>query len=259
MLEWSFFNKIYCINLIERNDRYEHIKKISNEYNMNINFYRTERNKNSGEEGCFYSHISVIKDAFKNNYDNIIILEDDLQPFNITQKRINDVVNFIKHNDFDIFYIGICPDIRKNENIIFDKKSKIYSIKSLGAHAYILNKKSIKKFYNISYEGTAIDVYYNNNCFKSYGIYPSLFYQFGFTSDITHGFNVHNKISPKLIKNYTTFMEKYCFYIGWSLYKLLCIIIIFSIITIILKVKFLFFFLFFIILIFIQIIVRLTN
>ena len=60
-MDWSFFDKIYCINLYECEDRYNHIQNISKKYNMNVQFYRTHRNKN-GAEGCFNSHIEIIKE-----------------------------------------------------------------------------------------------------------------------------------------------------------------------------------------------------
>lgn len=251
-MDWKFFDKIYCINLYECEDRYIHIKNIDKKYNMNIQFYRTYRNKN-GAEGCFNSHIEIIKEAYDKKYSNIIILEDDINPYNLTQNRLDSVIDFIKNNKFDIFYLGICPEIRKDSKII-DKKNKIYSVKSLGTHAYILNKNSIEKLITVKYKGIPLDNYYNEKFIFSYGIFPSLFYQYGFKSSIVNGFNVHNSISSKGVVLYTKCAEKYCYYIGISIYKLILIFIFSTVLLIVLNFHFiliiftLFLILFFIIL-----------
>jgi GR25 family glycosyltransferase involved in LPS biosynthesis len=225
-MEWSFFDKIYCINLYTSEDRFEYIKKLSKKYNIPISFYRTYRSPKGGTEGCFTSHSEVIKDAAKNNYNNIIILEDDIKPNNLTQERLNNVIEFIKNNDFDIFYLGVINNMTRDpKSHIVDKNKKIYKTKSLGTHSYILNKKQIQKLKELSYskEKMPIDWYYMKNLEKSYAIYPSLFFQGGFTSTIDNNYlryDVDRKY-PKLLEFYQNTIETNYYYLGWTLNKII--------------------------------------
>ena len=70
--------KIYCINLYERDDRYKKMKKQFDNLNMNVQFIRNYKHARGGKYGCFSSHIQAIKDAYSNNLDYCLIIEDDV-------------------------------------------------------------------------------------------------------------------------------------------------------------------------------------
>ena len=82
-----FFNKIDKIVYINLDKREDRKKEIMNEFNRLeipadkiIRFSAISHNK--GEIGCSMSHIEVIKMAKKNNWNNILILEDDFNFIN---------------------------------------------------------------------------------------------------------------------------------------------------------------------------------
>lgn len=220
-MNWTFFDKIYCINLYTNPERYENAKKIFENLNMNVEFYRTNPSKYGGQQGCFESHINIIKDAAKNNYDNIIIFEDDIVPNNIDQKKVDIIINFIKKNKYDIFYLGICPDLFINDSKIIDRKNKIYKARPSLAHAYIVNKNTINRLKDVKFSNSPIDTYYANIFNNNYAIYPSLFYQSNMGS--------FSKI-PEFLRptKYNTFLEGYAYNFGVSLMKI--IIFLFAII-----------------------------
>ena len=66
--------KIYYINLNKRPDRREHIEKELNAFDLR---YEAIETKGFGIHGCGLSHLNVIKMAKENNYENVLILEDD--------------------------------------------------------------------------------------------------------------------------------------------------------------------------------------
>jgi GR25 family glycosyltransferase involved in LPS biosynthesis len=77
---YNFFDKIYCINLKHRPDRYISATKVFNDLNIpNVEFYITEKSSKGGRYGCFESHINVIKKAYNEGYNNILIFEDDIR------------------------------------------------------------------------------------------------------------------------------------------------------------------------------------
>jgi GR25 family glycosyltransferase involved in LPS biosynthesis len=102
------------------------------------------------EKCCSFSHVKIIQDAIKNNYDYIYILEDDFRILPSYERKIN----FIESNnlDFDMLYMGGWMD--KSHFTTINKENGLVRPNELcGTHAYILNKKFYK---------TIIDTFYNS-------------------------------------------------------------------------------------------------
>lgn len=104
----SFLDKIdqiYFINLEKRKDRLEQIeeeiKKISPNLEKVTRINAVE--KEIGAIGCGLSHIKVLEDAIKNDYKQIIVLEDDFE-FTKNIEEINYQINFLltKVEDYNI-------------------------------------------------------------------------------------------------------------------------------------------------------------
>ena len=129
-----------------------------------------------GEIGCTLSFRKVLSDAIKNNFNNILILEDDVNLVSNFEEKLNKSMKEVP-KDWDIIYLGVSPyqfldykyikkDIPKHtsENIcklygveysITDKDSKWHILKKkkfnkgiIGTFAFMINKKSIKKIYD---------------------------------------------------------------------------------------------------------------
>ena len=69
----NHLNRIVCINLKERKDKYANVKKVFDKLKINVEFYFAEKHPTSGRVGCFESHINVIKQSYNNN-DKIILI-----------------------------------------------------------------------------------------------------------------------------------------------------------------------------------------
>ena len=121
----EYFDKVYCINLDRRPDRWtavnRRLKKIG------IEAYRfsaidgesltrednqtVEKNKDkkesdaitsTGAMGCLLSHLEVLKNAKANNYKRILIFEDDVHMSNDFEKKISDSSNI----EWKLLYLG---------------------------------------------------------------------------------------------------------------------------------------------------------
>ena len=116
-MTFNFFDKIFCINLKYRKDRYISANKVFNKLNIiNVEFYITDKSPKGGRYGCFESHINVIKKAYHLGYNNILIFEDDIRPSNFYNLDLLDSsIDFMKNNNWDIFYLGY---IVSNKNYI---------------------------------------------------------------------------------------------------------------------------------------------
>lgn len=83
---FDFFDKIYCINLAERTDRWEQCLKNFEKYDIK-NYERVDGiringdlpQKRKGQIGCSLSYASSINKAIQNKYNNVLILEDDFK------------------------------------------------------------------------------------------------------------------------------------------------------------------------------------
>jgi glycosyl transferase family 25 len=75
---WDFVDKVVYINLDHRTDRNEHMKQIIPIFGDKVSRFSAIKN-DKGAIGCTMSHISVLKNAIENNYENILVLEDDME------------------------------------------------------------------------------------------------------------------------------------------------------------------------------------
>lgn len=217
-------NKMYCINLHNRNDRMEASKKIFDKYNLFVKFYRVNKDIDDPVRGCFNSHTAIIKKAYEKKFDNVLIFEDDIVCYldkNEFDNIIQNVYNFIQTHDYDIFFLGSSPDIYNGSA----KKitNNIYQVNAFNTHAYILSKSGIEKYKDLAYYNIPIDEIYSKSN-KTYAFVPSIFNQNESESDLSKanyfGFKEYLQI----------FRDKYIIYVNKPIATVIKIIIIGSII-----------------------------
>ena len=162
---------ILYINLNRAIYRKNKIEEILN--NNNLNYKRIEaidgleldyielkkqyifRKMTKNEVACVLSHLKTIQYAFDNNYDNVLIIEDDCS-FEYLEYKNESLKELIKeltkiNNDWEILQLGIICDnsLYKTFMDLFEKNKFIKSCYySLGAVAYIINKKGMEKILN---------------------------------------------------------------------------------------------------------------
>lgn len=190
----NYFDKIYCINLEKRKDRWIRIKKIFNKYKIHVerfiaidgenleNGFQEEISsvkasrlgllENKNAIGCLLSHLEIIKKAKEQNYKRILIFEDDI----IFSNSFNKDITKIKDLDWDMVYLGAS----QFNWIGIEIKNGFYRCENtLGTFAYGINSsifdKIIKKIENNN--NKSVDNLYTEiqkekiNCFT---FYPNL-------------------------------------------------------------------------------------
>lgn len=146
-------DKVYIINLDRRPDRMNKMKNLMKKYNISYERFpaidgNREDIKNEWKKlqntiiqtpnalGCLMSHLAIIKDAKKNNYNKILIFEDDL----LFHKNFNGALNKIKYlpKDWKLLYLGASQISVHIDNI---KKNGFYykAVRTDGAFAYIID------------------------------------------------------------------------------------------------------------------------
>lgn len=211
----SFVEKVYIINMDYRIDRMMEMDKLMKELHitnwLRFGAIRPDKFRNidpelysgynrlqklnkkyvKGSVGCKLSHIGVIEEAKKKGYKRIMILEDDLELVNESNKMkkiIDMAFKEIKDIDWDILYLGLNKEKVKevNDLVFIDRVEK-----GLCTHAYIVNGKSYYKILKILKKSNKqIDVTYQENFdnLKCYIVRPKQFRQNKSYSDINRNF-----------------------------------------------------------------------
>jgi GR25 family glycosyltransferase involved in LPS biosynthesis len=104
---WDQFPLILCINLKERNDRYEEAVREFQSVDLNrVTFYRTTRQENRNK-GCIDSHMACLQYAIEKGVPYVVIFEDDVEFLDHYQEKMREVAEFIRSGaPWDVFYLG---------------------------------------------------------------------------------------------------------------------------------------------------------
>ena len=171
----KYFDNIYCLNLDKRTSKWLAVKKQLDRYGIIVerfsaagpndfvvknNFKKLckvhpkmkERKKRAlidsiGAMGCLISHTRIIKDAKRNGYKKILILEDDI----ILAKNFLEKFNNISRlPPWKLLYLGGSQHGWKSVNI--NKRGFYKAVNTCGTFAYAIDhsiyNKLLKKFSN---------------------------------------------------------------------------------------------------------------
>jgi len=164
----------------------------------------------SGVKGCAASHRSLWQNMINNNYDHILVFEDDI----IIDKDFNTKLTLLYNEvpkDFDILYLGslfYCGD-----NSYYSRARNLKSNKitdnvlhvdgCAGFHGYIISKKCAQQFLketiNFHIDDNAINWIHKYNL-KAYALSPSLVNQNLNNSNLSSKYpNILNKTISNII------------------------------------------------------------
>jgi glycosyl transferase family 25 len=191
---WDGFDEIVCINLNERQDRYEKVKSVFDSFGIPVKFHRVDKHPNGGVEGCYTSHIQVITSAYERGLQNILIFEDDVVPGKgLNARKIIECENLMKVPGVQIVYLGWHPMITKARTThLF---GSMYGVKAMGCHAYALTRETMGSLANRPFDGTPIDVVLTQYS-KAFGVYPTAFVQGMGDSNITNNLSNSKVMKP---------------------------------------------------------------
>ena len=188
----NIIDAVYVI-LLENSDRTENVYKQLNKYKLSKNTYIQI---NKGYKNCkkilmkqqsnydlFDSNYNIWLHANENNYNNILILEDDFIFDNriLDKNVLNDLDNFINNKEFDIYSLGNAPLLLSP--FLLTKHPKL--LVSAVSHSIILPKNTrnilIDKYKNdvdwLKKSRGHIDWSYTTNNFNYHIYYKPLCYQ----------------------------------------------------------------------------------
>lgn len=147
----DLFDKIYCINLDRRTDRWEQCVELFKKYNLTVERFSAfdGENLNLGygktydcELAGTISHSMVINDIRKNGYNNALILEDDVE---FSENFIEQCETSLKElpPNWDILFFG------GNHTGGYEgySSSLIRVFKTFALHCYAVNYQATEQIY----------------------------------------------------------------------------------------------------------------
>jgi GR25 family glycosyltransferase involved in LPS biosynthesis len=112
----DYFDKIYCINLDDRKDRWESCQTKFNNYKLNVERISAIKGSDlnldwppeikEGAVGCSLSHLFAMKMAKHLNLNNYLVLEDDIEFDENFNEKFSEIYNNQVPNNWDMLYLG---------------------------------------------------------------------------------------------------------------------------------------------------------
>lgn len=193
MSVYNAFDRVICINLSSRQDKKQSVSKVFKSLNIPVQFYTAQpQSSKGGRYGCFHSHISVIKKAYDDGLDNILIFEDDVVPSpTYNEASIRKAISFLKTNKdhVDILQLGYFPVITESGTItpfinapFVDDERTFMKITTAGFHAYCLTNRGMHNIVNSDWkakiEDAHVDIFVASLGLNGYCFVPTLFEQY---------------------------------------------------------------------------------
>jgi glycosyl transferase family 25 len=251
----KYVDNVYLINMDKDTEKLDKITKECKKFNINferfsgvnplklseeeLDKYVTKICQNicpNGIIGCAVSHLKIYEDALKNNYKNILVLEDDVyfddDLYEVLDKSMSELPE-----DYDILYLGctgLCDkktvyklDLifiihllmsnsnSKNKNKTMNNKSIYVPEFPLATHAMIISNKGCRKLLNfigkISYHIDSMIAFKNNelNIYVTEKHVVKQTYEHSDNSDLSSNYLLNNLILN--IKDYNGLPYSYAF------------------------------------------------
>lgn len=113
----NLFDQCYIINLLERVDRRQQMeielsKLGSSKLSSQVQFFSGTKPTDKGEfpsigaRGAFLSHLTVLKQAQKEQVNNLLIMEDDLSFTRLLIEKQDQIVDNLQSLKWDFVYLG---------------------------------------------------------------------------------------------------------------------------------------------------------
>jgi GR25 family glycosyltransferase involved in LPS biosynthesis len=141
----QYFDKIYCINLDRRSDRWSICLNEFKKHNLTVERFPAVDGKKitaksdwmtGGRIACCLSHLGIIKQMISQNIQKVLILEDDVQFIDNLNEVFSEKINAVP-NDFDMLYF--CGNSPRDIQVLNPHVAKISKTLSTGSYAISIN------------------------------------------------------------------------------------------------------------------------
>tara|TARA_R110002074_G_scaffold55547_2_gene137715 strand:- start:9194 stop:9883 length:690 start_codon:yes stop_codon:yes gene_type:complete len=222
----NYFDKIICINLDRRSDRWMEVQQQFKKAGISVERYsaidgnpmswnhvrnkanplETEDIKFRGVAGCMASHVNIWKMAKEKGWKNVLIVEDDCDFVHEVQERFTERINQVPLN-WDLLYLGGIHETRGglyipdkiSQHIVKAKRmitTTCYAIKDTCYDLAINTVLADEPWFHTAVDGY-LGAYVQSEC-NTYAFQPPLAWQRASFSDIV---NDHRDYSHMMKNN----------------------------------------------------------
>ena len=114
--DWSFFDRVYCISLVNREDRRAAARVQFARVGLaeRVEFFLVEKDRENPERGIYESHILCLNRALAEGARHILLFEDDVVFARFSADRLARMIAFLRAHEWDAFFPGcIASRLRK--------------------------------------------------------------------------------------------------------------------------------------------------
>jgi hypothetical protein len=181
---WPQFGDVRCVHMRERRDRARLVARAQALTGLPIRFYYATRHPRGGVEGCYESHVAVMREALADGLPHVLVLEDDLQVAAcFSAARVQEVLAFMRGRvKWDVVFLGCFPDVWRAEQRRVS--GNVYAVTATQTHAYVVSRGFMERMVRRPFDGAPIDEVFarEGRCFATL---PSLFTQAESSSDVS--------------------------------------------------------------------------
>lgn len=107
--DWSFFDRVYCISLVNREDRRREARQQFARVGLleRVEFVLVDKRRDNPEQGIYESHLLCMQRGLAHGARRILIFEDDVVFLHCSAERLGELVRFMQeHSCWDMFFLG---------------------------------------------------------------------------------------------------------------------------------------------------------
>jgi GR25 family glycosyltransferase involved in LPS biosynthesis len=175
----DYFDKIYCINLDRRTDRWESAQKEFEKHGIVVDRISAVE---GGAQGLIETNKRIFRNAIVKGYNSILILEDDVEFIEDLQNKFKEAYSSVPEN-WNMLYFGgnhfFGQPVPINNHVAIPKNT-------LSSHAIAYKKDAYQKMLDKLVLNEPMDITFANNLiyFDAFLFFPHLAWQKSGHSDI---------------------------------------------------------------------------
>jgi hypothetical protein len=174
---WQAFDKIYCISLSNRPDRYERARSEFAGVGLLdlVEFVIVEKHPEDSERGIYESHLTCLRAGLAAGAEKIAVFEDDIVFTRFSAKRLQRAIRFMESSrDWAAFFFGCF--VNSSRKTQFPSVIKI-NYRCM-AHGYVVNRDFALRLVDTEWRGVSYDDFLRSIAAdRFYSIYPSFAFQ----------------------------------------------------------------------------------
>lgn len=179
----EYFDKVICINLARRQDRWAHVQGECEKWGLTVERFDAHDLGTYGNDGCTASHRGVLELICHHKWERTLILEDDFVGVRDDLVNMFDRIIHKVPSDWEMLYLGAHyaekPRERINEHVILAGHLKTTS-------SYAVTYRAARQIAPTIYGIGPIDELMRipNQTMRCYVVQPRLFAQYNNYSDL---------------------------------------------------------------------------